>query len=91
MWLRIVLLAGVAHLLSYLFLSHTSTTRLVPSEGIIVVSSSTGGGRELALNLADAGFQVIVGVSSNNEKRSYQYSSRKGLRPETLVTLKTDL
>jgi hypothetical protein len=82
MWLCwslvIVLLAAVTQLLS-LFLSHPNNPRLVPSEGIIVVSSSTGGGRELALNLADAGFQVIVGVSSNQERKSYKYSSNKGL------------
>jgi hypothetical protein len=76
--LVIVLLAAVTQLLS-LFLSHPNNPRLVPSEGIIVVSSSTGGGRELALNLADAGFQVIVGVSSNQERKSYKYSSNKGL------------
>jgi hypothetical protein len=70
-----VLLAGAVQLL---FLSFPTTPRLVPSEGIVIVSSSTGGGREIALNLADSGFQVIVGVSSNNEKRSYKYSTSKG-------------
>lgn len=53
--------------------------RLVPSAGVIVISSSTGGGRELALSLADVGFQVLVGVSSNQEKKSYKYSTNKGL------------
>lgn len=63
-----------------IFFSHSpSLSRLVPTEGIIVISSSTGGGRELALDLADAGFQVIVGVSSEKEKKSYKYSTNKGI------------
>lgn len=81
MWRRaltLVLVAVLVQLLRYAFPPPT-VSRLVPSEGIIVISSSSGGGRELALTLADAGFQVIVGVSTNQEKKSYRYSTSKGL------------
>jgi hypothetical protein len=81
MWLwsalAVVVISAASQLL-FLFPFSQSASRLVPSEGVIVISSSSGGGRELAFTLADAGFQVIVGVSSNSEKRSYRYSSRKG-------------
>lgn len=53
--------------------------RLVPSQGIVIVSTSTGGGREIALRLADVGFHVIIGVSNSLEKSSFKYSSNKGI------------
>lgn len=65
-------------------------------DGVIFVSDGAKGiARESSLELAKLGYHVLVGVKSEEEKRSFAFESRKGLEvilfdvaePATLVTL----
>lgn len=57
--------------------------KTVRTEDIAFVTSSVGPGREIALSLADRGYHVVLGVSSESERKSFNYIYNKGL--ETIL------